>query len=96
MRATVVVALAAIVACQPSAQRTADSTTIPSIDTLKASAPGDTLPSTPAADSVATKVPGSAAKTPATTSPKLGRDSAFGPPRNLPRLDTVPTKRPPV
>ena len=92
MRSLVVIALIALAACKPAAERRADSPGVQAIDTLKPVAATDTLPSPVAADSVSTK-----SKTPATKSTKstkLGRDSAFGPPRNLPQLDTV-RRRPP-
>ena len=75
---------AALSACAPRAER-ADSTdaSMPAIDTLK--------PVTASDSATATPVP-TPTLTPAPTRP---RDSAFSPPRNIPKLDTVPTKRPP-
>ena len=75
------------------------------IDTMKAVTASDTLVT--AADSGApARAPATKASAPARsgatgatgtkTSTKLGRDSAFPPPRGLPKLDTVPTKRPPA
>ena len=88
-RITIAIAAVTLVGCKPAAQRGGDS--LPPIDTLKPAVAGDTLPTTPK-DSVAAKTPPASTKTKAKG--EL-RDSAFGPPRNLPRLDTVPTKRRP-
>ena len=93
--APIVIAVAAIalVACRPGARSAADS--VPPIDTLKPAVAGDTLPTTPK-DSVVTKAPATpSTKTKTGSSKGELRDSAFPPPRNLPRLDTVPTKRRP-
>lgn len=87
-------AAATLVACTQGAKAASD--TVPPIDTLKPAVAGDTLPTTPK-DSVATKTPPANTKGASKAGSSKGelRDSAFGPPRNLPRLDTVPTKRRP-
>ena len=90
MQRFALLALCALAACTPAAERRADSPGVQAIDTLKPVAASDTLPTQPS-DSLATK---SAAKA-SSTSKTLGRDSAFGPPRNLPQLDTV-RRRPPT
>jgi hypothetical protein len=91
-------AAVAFIACKPAAKAT-DS--LPPIDTLKPAVAVDTL--TPS-DSAAIKTKAPVNTKTGTTGTKTGskakgelRDSAFGPPKNLPRLDTLPTKRrPPV
>ena len=90
MRASAVVALSILAACQPGNGNRADSPAAQAVDTLKPVAATDTLAST--TDSSATRPPSTQTKS---TSPKLGRDSAFPPPRNLPQLDTV-RRRPPA
>jgi hypothetical protein len=78
---------AALCACAPRAERVDSSdAAMPAIDTLK--------PVT-ATDTAAPRPTVSPTPPPAGTQTKLGRDSAFSPPRNIPKLDTVPTKRPP-
>ena len=85
---------AALAACAGKSDR-ADSADValPAIDTLKPVTTSDTT--TTAVDTVrpaptGTKAPGTATKTQPTV--KAGRDSAFPPPANLPRLDTVRKK----
>ena len=94
----------ALAACAPKSDRvdSADAA-LPAIDTLKPVTASDTLagtagstaaaPTPPATKGTAPTKSTGAAATKTTT--KLGRDSAFPPPRGLPKLDTVPTKRPP-
>jgi len=93
-----IVALSALVACKPGAERRADSPGVQPVDTLKATAPADTLPAATVTDTAATKTPPTKAPPPATKTKSkiIGRDSAFPPPRNLPQLDTVRRKRPPA
>ena len=81
---------AALAACSGKSNR-ADSVdaAIPAIDTLKAVTASDTAAGPTPPDSVRTPAPAAKTKTP---TPPLGRDSAFPPPRNLPRLDTVKKK----
>ena len=83
---------AALCACGPKAERV-DSTdaAVPAIDTLKPVTATDTAIAAPATSQTPAQVP-----TKTSTQTKLGRDSAFSPPKNLPKLDTVPTKRPPA
>ena len=87
----------AVAACTGKSNR-ADSADValPAIDTLKAVTTSDTAASAP--DSAARPAPTgtktSSAATKTQTGTKLGRDSAFPPPGNLPRLDTV-RKKPP-
>ena len=92
---------AALAACTGKSDRadTAD-VALPAIDTIKPVTTSDTAAT--AVDTVrpaptGTKAPGptTGTRTPAArtqTSGKLGRDSAFPPPANLPRLDTVKKK----
>lgn len=98
MRLFAIVALSALVACKPGAERRADTPTVQAVDTLKATAPADTLPSVARPDSTATKTPATKSSTPTTKTKSkstiIGRDSAFPPPRRLPQLDTV-RRRPP-
>ena len=77
---------AALCACGAKAERV-DSTdaAVSSIDTLKP------VTATAPSDSTHTQ-----SQTQSQTQTRPGRDSAFPPPRNLPKLDTVPTKRPPA
>lgn len=79
----------ALSACAPRPEPV-DSTdaALPAIDTLKPVTAKDTV--------VPTTVGPAPAPAPRTPTPTVGaRDSAFSPPRGLPKLDTVPTKRPP-
>ena len=96
MRRMVIVALASLAACSRGAERRADSVAAQAVDTLKPAPPGDTLAASPAKDTLSTKrAPATrtpTTKTTKTDSTKLGRDSAFPPPKNLPRLDTVKRK----
>ena len=81
---------AALCACGGKADR-GDSTdaAVPAIDTLKPVTATDTMTARPeSAPPRSLPLPQSP--------PKAGRDSAFPPPSNLPKLDTVPTKRPPA
>jgi hypothetical protein len=89
----------ALSACSPRAERV-DSTdaALPAVDTLKPATATDTA----AADTTRSTIGAAPTGGTRTTSPtvkaaptKGARDSAFPPPRGLPRLDTVPTKRPP-
>ena len=72
----------ALCACGTKAGR-ADSAdaAVPAIDTLKPVTATDTTAPTPSQSQIENQT-------------RL-RDSAFPPPRNLPKLDTVPTRRPP-
>lgn len=103
MKRILVLALA-VAACTAKSDR-ADSTdaALPAIDTIKpvvtsdtAAVAGDSVAvrsaTPPPTGSTGTKAP-TQTRTPATT--KGARDSAFPPPRNLPRLDTVGAKKPP-
>jgi hypothetical protein len=85
------VAVIALAACgRPANRADSTTTTVPAVDTLRATAPSETLATPPAqVDTPAAKAPVTKTK-----SKVLGRDSAFGPPRNLPQLDTV-RRRPP-
>lgn len=89
----------ALTACAPRAERM-DSTdaALPAIDTLKAVTASDTARHDSTQMTVGAPAPTGTGATrtvrPAPT-PTRGRDSAFSPPRGLPKLDTVPTKRPP-
>jgi hypothetical protein len=80
-----IVLAAALSACAPRAERV-DSTdaAMPAIDTMKPVTASDTATTQP-----------TVSPTPSPSGTKIGRDSAFSPPRNIPKLDTVPTKRPP-
>lgn len=105
--ALALIALIALAACSPApaSDRAADSTTLPAVDTLMAVAPADTLPTktvtaSPATKTVTpaatTKTTGAQAKAPTKAeTKKLGRDSVIQPP-NLPQLDTVKRKKPPM
>jgi hypothetical protein len=96
------VILIALAACGRSPERV-DSTdaALPAIDTLKPVAASDTLltvtdtPATAGRSAAPAKTTGAVGGPGAKSGMKLGRDSAFPPPRGLPKLDTVPTKRPP-
>jgi hypothetical protein len=91
----------ALAACGPKAERV-DSTdaALPAIDTLKPVTASDTARIDSTRSTIGAAPTG--ATTTKSTTPtvkaaptKAGRDSAFPPPRGLPKLDTVPTKRPP-
>lgn len=96
--------LIALAACSPKTDRvdSADAA-LPAIDTLKPVTASDTLVGGTGATATAPNAPVTKSTVPTKstgatgtkTPTKLGRDSAFPPPRGLPKLDTVPTKRPP-
>lgn len=91
----------ALTACAPRAERvdSADAA-LPAVDTLKAVTASDTARHDSTQMTVGSPAPTGTGPTrtvrPAPTpTPTKARDSAFSPPRGLPKLDTVPTKRPP-
>jgi hypothetical protein len=90
----------AVAACSGRSDR-ADSVdaALPAVDTIKAVVASDTAIVASDSGASRTSTPVTSTKTKATTAPtgtRGARDSAFPPPRNLPKLDTVGAKKPPV
>ena len=105
MRRILILAVAAA-ACTAKSDR-ADSVdaALPAVDTIKPVVASDTAivstdsgatKTTPAPTGTKATTKAAPTKTQTQTDTKGARDSAFPPPRNLPKLDTVGAKKPPV